>query len=625
MHILFVLHGTDQGIRFPLTPESTTTIGRDMSCHIQLHDPEVSRHHAEIHRNGNIDFLIDIDSSNGVFVNGKRIRNTTLQNGDRIQIGRTLLLFSTPVPQAIRRSHLDSVEVRDDGILSPTNASPEPFSSQGNDRTMEMTTAAEVSPWLEAARSHLQLMYRTALLVSRTLDVDHLLRQVMELVAQWSRFHRGGILLLDDDGLTLNPVAVHLAPDHTDRDWLNPGEWGVIRGSIVAYVLEHGLGVLTHDARNDERWKNYPEIADITVRDAICVPMRGRYDLLGIIYIDTVHDKTSRPLDFQEETMTADHLKLLTAIAHQAALAVEDTRYYLHKLEAERLAAIGQTTAILSHHIKNILQGVRGGAYLIDTGLADGNLDTVTRGWAIVERNQQRISQLALDLLTFSKDRKPCLNRDDFNRVVDETVETFRRQAKESGVNLRWKPEPLIPPFYFDTEQIHRAVANVLSNALDAAAPSSTEQAEELPIGEPPVGEPPAENRPERRNEGNDQADDTAGITLNRVELRSEWDAQARKVRLVIEDTGPGIPASECETIFKPFHSTKNFHGTGLGLPITQKILEEHGGEIRVETSHLGGARFVLELPLRTTPPENEDLLTSDVNDDNGMGETRLI
>ena len=76
----------------------------------------------------------------------------------------------------------------------------------------------------------------------------------------------------------------------------------------------------------------------------------------------------------------------MIAIAHQAALAVEDTRYYSAMVQAERLAAVGQTIAMLSHHIKNILQGIRGGSYLIEQGLSQHDENVVRKGWNIVEQ-----------------------------------------------------------------------------------------------------------------------------------------------------------------------------------------------------------------------------------------------
>ena len=97
--------------------------------------------------------------------------------------------------------------------------------------------------------------------------------------------------------------------------------------------------------------------------------MQGRYHVVGIIYIDTsISPQQGSSAATRPGGFTEDHLKLMIAIGHQAVLAVEDTRYYSAMVQAERLAAIGQTIATLSHHIKNILQGIRGGSYLIEMG-----------------------------------------------------------------------------------------------------------------------------------------------------------------------------------------------------------------------------------------------------------------
>ena len=99
--------------------------------------------------------------------------------------------------------------------------------------------------------------------------------------------------------------------------------------------------------------------------------MQGRYHVVGAIYIDTSVKPEKLLQQGDSNQFTQEHLKLMIAIAHQAALAVEDTSYYKAMVQAERLAAVGQTIATLSHHIKNILQGVRGGSYLIEVGLKD--------------------------------------------------------------------------------------------------------------------------------------------------------------------------------------------------------------------------------------------------------------
>src|SRR5678815_4665396 len=196
--------------------------------------------------------------------------------------------------------------------------------------------------------------------------------------------------------------------------------------------------------------------------------MQGRYGVVGAIYIDTYTPPHQVLLAPPAPRFTEEHLKLMVAIGHQAALAVEDTSFYSAMLQAERLAAMGQTIATLSHHIKNILQGIRGGSYLIEEGLKDNDNDVVRRGWRIVEKNQERISSLVMDMLTFSKDREPELIASDLNETVSEVVELMQTRAAEAAVTLVWQARADLPQFIFDPELLHRAILNVVTNAIDA-------------------------------------------------------------------------------------------------------------------------------------------------------------
>src|SRR5512145_3117483 len=124
--------------------------------------------------------------------------------------------------------------------------------------------------------------------------------------------------------------------------------------------------------------------------------MQGRCDLMGVIYIDT-SIPPRQVLKSMGSKFSEEHLKLMVAIGHQAALGVEDTRYYSAMVQAECLAAVGQTIATLSHHIKNILQGVEASSFLIDDGLRRHDEQMIRQGWELVDRNQKRISHLVMD------------------------------------------------------------------------------------------------------------------------------------------------------------------------------------------------------------------------------------
>lgn len=558
MPSLFVIRGNDQGSRFEFD-DPVLQLGRDSSNTIQLHDTEVSRHHAEIREVEDGREITDLGSSNGTFVNGQRVKRRQLDSGDRIQLGKTLMLYTGPSDE----SSEDLAHVID--IAMPQKSGDQSriihsITQEDGSRVFDLEADVSANAWLARARSNLQVMYRTALAVSHTLDIDQLLQRIMDLIFEWVEADRGCIMLINADSQKLEPKVRHSRRKDVE------GEKITISKTILDYVTERNEGVLTSDARQDDRWTPAASILQAGIREAICVPMQGRYDVVGVIYIDTSTSpeeaiRAGGATKFKEE-----HLKLMIAIAHQAALAVEDTRYYSAMVQAERLAAVGQTITVLSHHIKNILQGIRGGSYLIEMGLSDEDPSVVQKGWKIVEKNQNKISALVMDMLTFSKEREPDRAPADLNRVVGDVIELMNSRAGELDVELRWQPGEEIETMVFDAEGISRAVLNVVTNALDAAH--------------------------ENEDDG-------------RVSVTTGKSDDGCHVSIIVDDNGPGIPADVRNNLFSPFVSSKGARGTGLGLPVSQKIFKEHGGQITVKSLPERGTRFKLEMPVVPVTPKS--------------------
>jgi two-component system, NtrC family, sensor kinase len=548
---LFVIRGNDQGTRFELE-EPIIRLGRDKSCHLHIHDTEVSRQHAELRRTHRDYTVSDLSSSNGTFVNGARVQQHALLSGDQVQVGATLMLYTGPLDES--SSGIGSaVSIAAASSIEEGSRIIHSVSQQEGSRIFSAQADLPQNSWLARARSNLQVMYRTALAVSHTLDIDQLLARIMDLIFEWVEADRGCIMLFDPQSQQLVPRVRRTRSD------VQHDEKITISRTILDYVVDRNEGVLTSDARQDDRFNPAASIVKLGVREAICVPMQGRYHVVGIIYIDT----SITPQQVIERgpaarRFTEDHLKLMIAIGHQAALAVEDTRYYSAMVQAERLAAIGQTIATLSHHIKNILQGIRGGSYLIEMGLTEHDETIVGKGWKIVEKNQNKISALVMDMLTFSKEREPDLTTANLNTIVNDIVELLQVRAEEEQVELCWGPAAEMPDMVFDPEGIHRAVLNVVTNAIDAVMES----------------DPP-----------------------RRVAVATRHLVDRNIVEIEIRDTGPGIAADQMDKLFSPFMSTKKSRGTGLGLPVSQKILTEHGGKITVASPPGEGACFTLEFP----------------------------
>lgn len=543
---LLVIQGVEQGARYELG-EHPLALGRGLQNEVRVLDTEVSRIHASLQKVRDGYVLTDRNSSNGTFVNGAAIRSRPLANGDQIQIGRTVFLFSHESAADTATSGLDRVNLLSQhDPADRSNIVSRVSEDSGRDVGIGSVTSAAQS------LLNLRALYQIAEEAVRpSVSLEQLLQRVLDLTIEAVGADRGCVLVTDPFNGEIRPQAV------SQRQAGDPAARMPVSRTIVDYVVRTRQGVRTTDAQHDSRFDAGNSIVQSNIREAMCVPLQGRSELMGVIYVDITTSADRVLIEGVRERFSEEQLRLLVAIGRQAALAVENNRYQQAIVKAERLAAMGQTIATLSHHIKNILQGVRGGSYLIDLGLKDHNEELVRKGWTIVEKNQNKIYHLVMDMLTFSKDRQPALQRAQLNDTVREIVELLQVRAAESQVDLAWVPSEDLPDSTFDPEGIHRAVLNIVLNAIDAV-------------------------------EGSDHAT---------VRVTTGYDPQTDLLAVRVEDNGPGISEEHRHRIFNIFESTKGARGTGLGLPVSQKILREHGGEITVESRLGEGTTFTLSWP----------------------------
>ncbi len=549
---VLVIKGADEGKQFELS-KPVISVGRDASNDIRLHDTEVSRRHAEFRLQGDGYTLFDVGSANGTFVNNQKTGAAVLQAGDHIGLGQTLLVYSS----GRQDSSVDSTDLaKKISLIARTedmelsSAIVKAIGEAEGSRILSQPEAA--SPWVKNALAHLKIMYEASQAVSHILDLTQLLDRILELVFRSVPADRGCIMVTTD-GASLAPKALRWRKE-TDRK-----EIVQLSRTIVDHVLKERQGVLVSDAARDERFNTGQSIVRYGIHEVICVPMRGRHETLGVLYLDT---QTSAREIVKRNTalgkFTEDHLALAIAVAHQAALAVEETRYHQALLQAERLAAIGQTIATLSHHIKNILQGLRSGSEILKMGLDEKNDKLIQQGWRVAERNQAKIFDLVMDMLSYSKERIPAVEPTDANEVAKDIVELLAPRAQELKVKLELSLGEKIPQVSADPEGLHRALLNVVGNAIDAV-------------------------------EGKPDAKVTVGVRAD-----EHW------VRLLVLDNGAGIAPDKIDDIFKIFFSTKGSRGTGLGLPVSRKILREHGGDVTVQSQVGAGSKFTLRLPVKS-------------------------
>lgn len=566
--ILTVIQGPDKGRKFELTTQLPQLIGRSSEA-LPIGDTTVSRRHAELTPDGKQWFIRDLESQNGTWVNGVRIAGRQLlKPGDQVRTGSTLFVFG----QSDDLDELDLIRVmRPDQM----DATVERTISSNDDSVI----LAEPEP-RSAAVHHLQVIYRLTALTSQQTNKEDLLKAVMELVFNELKPERGFIVLCDDSGWSGSPSRTSSGsnarlgePDHpvawhpvVVKHRTAPADKKDARIHISRTILNHALkqaeGVLSSNAMNDPRFAKGDSVQQFAIRSALCSPIEFGGKVFGAIYVDS---------SIANYTFTHEQLALLNAVSRHAGLALANADAYAKKVQTERLAATGETVAVLSHSIKNILQGLRGGADVVEMGLKKDDLKIARNGWTILKRNIDRIMALTLNMLAYSRPRTLEYELTRIGDLLEECAGLLTDQCHNKQVALIVDADPEMPPVMIDTHLLHQALVNLMVNAVEAVEPhTGAVTVKAWYIIDPP--KPLA----------------VGGIGRP-------------VIRIDVIDNGPGIARERHATIFEPFHTTKGIKGTGLGLTVTKRIVEEHSGRIGVESDGEHGATFTIVLPAETT------------------------
>jgi PAS domain S-box-containing protein len=268
----------------------------------------------------------------------------------------------------------------------------------------------------------------------------------------------------------------------------------------------------------------------------------------------------SIPVRFAGTTLHAKQ-KLMGTVAFFQDLR-EIKRLERDLVNSERLAAVGQTVAGMAHCIKNILHGFKGGSYLVDVGLERDNTDKLRNGWEMIQRNITRTSDLVMDLLSYSKEREPEYETCHPNEIAEDVCQLLEGVAGDNDVAMVRQLSERITPVVMDPRTVHRCLMNLVTNAIDAC------------IFDPAV----------------DKA--------HRVTVVTDKEGDDT-IRFDVQDNGCGMPEEVKEKLFSSFFSTKGVKGTGLGLLVTAKLVEEHQGTIEVTSEEGRGTTFSLRFPAR--------------------------
>jgi len=406
-------------------------------------------------------------------------------------------------------------------------------------------------PQRRAARDETGALLAISRALAGRLELENVLAAAIDVVASVVGAEGASILLIDPEtGGMRFYVAAGPGGGAAKTIPLPPGE------GICGHVARTGEPLIVNDAQNDPRlYRRVDETTSVTTRNLLCVPIRSSRRLWGVLELINKSGRSGG------NGFVAADLRLAEVVAAQTALGLENSHLHGEIVRSERMAAIGQTVSGLAHCIKNILNGIRAGSAVIERSMKADDFDRVREGWQTVSRNNGMLGNLVLDMLSLARDAKPRPLPTDVNDLAEQICKLMADRAAERKIEVAAVPAAALEEVPVDPTHLYRCLLNLVSNAVDAC------------------------------EEG------------GRVNVRVYRGNGRSRVTVSVTDDGQGIPPEIQRKLFTEFFTTKGGKGTGLGLPVTRKLITEMGGTIKFHSTPGCGTRFVIALPIHADPP----------------------
>jgi len=283
------------------------------------------------------------------------------------------------------------------------------------------------------------------------------------------------------------------------------------------------------------------------LRAGICVPLVSQGNILGLW---NILDETGTA------SYSTEEIARLMAVGEQAAINIENSKMFERIRERDRLAVLGEMAAGLAHEIRNPLGAIKGAAQYLDPAAAGSEAAEFLH---IIIEESDRLNGVVNQFLDYARPLKLQLEQVDANRLVEHAGKLFAASGQHQDIEVSLQLVDDLPPVPANPQQLTQVLLNLLSNAAEAMAGKGR-------------------------------------IVIKTRHLPATEYRRQGTIEIEVTDNGPGIPPEVRQNIFIPFFTTKE-GGTGLGLAISQRIVEHHGGWLRVRSAPRAGASFTITLP----------------------------
>lgn len=359
----------------------------------------------------------------------------------------------------------------------------------------------------------------------------------------------GCIYLTDSDSESLTMTAQHGLPDE-----IISGCSRVPFSQCLCGEAAQSQKIIFADC-SDTRHKDHRDYGKDFPHSHYCVPIISGDKTLGVINL----------VIKKEHTRSKDEEHMLISVANTIAGIIEHGRTDFERLKLQeqlaindKMSALGRFTANVAHDIRTPLTLIGGFARRIRKNIPKKSKDNDHLNIIIDE--VKRLENILKNVLTYSRNVALQLDQHDLNEIILDSLNTYKDRLSDTSIQIQKKLDD-IPSVMIDKEQIIEVINNILSNAMDSMSEGGT-------------------------------------LTIS---TNKKLAHKKNYIVMEISDTGNGMSEEELKMIFEPFYSTKIIgHGTGLGLPISKKIMEDHSGFIAVDSRKGAGSAFKLFFPLNS-------------------------
>ena len=387
------------------------------------------------------------------------------------------------------------------------------------------------------------------------IDVRDLVPRVLSALEDSRRVTHASMYIVDPDGSAYDLIG-HVGPRPEGRIDAVAQRGFLERLRRAGVVSVEGLERELLALRNKQGEEREAVLLIVRVLEqlngSVVLAILGEEQLLGMLVL---RDERLR------EAYSSEEIELFRGVAASIGVTLQNSQIYERMKERDRLAALGQMAAGLAHEIRNPLGSIKGAAQYLQP-LEGQKADASTREFLdIIVEEVDRLNKIVSQFLDYARPYRGDQSPLDLNDVVRKTINLIEKERSGSRVEIVMSLLDGLPPVRADAQQLRQVFLNLTINAFDAMAQGGRLQ---------------------------------VSTSLRRSTRRG---ASAAFLEIRFRDDGIGIPPADLRNLFIPFFTTKE-KGTGLGLPISQRIIENHGGTIEVRSQPGSGSTFTVLLPV---------------------------